>query len=93
MELGGAPFALTTDAAVEVPAAELGLLINPGGRIYVLPCIAGHVGADTAGMILSEEPQEQEQMTLARRRGHQCRDCAGQSPPPPGLLQSHRASL
>jgi len=64
VELGGAPFALTTDAAVEVPAAEMGLLINPGGRIYVLPCIAGHVGADTAGMILSEEPQEQEQMTL-----------------------------
>ncbi len=40
------------------------LKINPGGRIYILPCIAGHVGADTAGMILSEEPQEQDQMTL-----------------------------
>jgi uncharacterized 2Fe-2S/4Fe-4S cluster protein (DUF4445 family) len=64
VELGGAPFALTTDAAVEVPAAELELKINPGGRIYILPCIAGHVGADTAGMILSEEPQEQDQMTL-----------------------------
>ena len=64
VELGGAPFALTTDAAVEIPAAELDLKINPGGRIYILPCIAGHVGADTAGMILSEEPQEQDQMTL-----------------------------
>ncbi|MDB9805897.1 ASKHA domain-containing protein, partial [Porticoccaceae bacterium] len=64
VELGGAPFALTTDAAVEVAAAELELNINPGGRIYILPCIAGHVGADTAGMILSEEPQEQDQMTL-----------------------------
>ncbi len=64
VELGGAPFALTTDAAVEMPAAELDLNINGGGRIYVLPCIAGHVGADTAGMILSEEPQNQDQMTL-----------------------------
>ncbi len=64
VELGGAPFALTTDAAVEVPATELDLKINGGGRIYILPCIAGHVGADTAGMILSEEPQEQDQMTL-----------------------------
>lgn len=64
VELGGAPFALTTDAAVEVPAADLGLTINSGGRIYILPCIAGHVGADTAGVILSEEPQEQDQMTL-----------------------------
>ena len=64
VELGGAPFALATDGAVEVPAAELELKINSGGRIYILPCIAGHVGADTAGMILSEEPQEQDQMTL-----------------------------
>jgi len=64
VELGGAPFALTTDAAVEMPAAELDLSINEGGRIYILPCIAGHVGADTAGMILSEEPQLQDKMTL-----------------------------
>ena len=64
VELGGAPFALTTDAAVEMPTAELDLKINGGGRIYVLPCIAGHVGADTAGMILSEEPQLQDKMTL-----------------------------
>jgi uncharacterized 2Fe-2S/4Fe-4S cluster protein (DUF4445 family) len=64
VELGGAPFALTTDAAVEVAARELELQINPGGRLYVLPCIAGHVGADTAAVILSEEPQLQDQMTL-----------------------------
>ncbi|MBT4164424.1 MAG: DUF4445 domain-containing protein [Porticoccaceae bacterium] len=62
--LGGAPFALTTNAAVEMPATELDLAINEGGRIYILPCIAGHVGADTAGMILSEEPQLQDRMTL-----------------------------
>jgi len=62
--LGGAPFALTTDAAVELAANELDLTINAAGRVYILPCIAGHVGADTAGMILSEAPQEQEQMTL-----------------------------
>lgn len=64
VELGGAPFALTTDAAVEVPASEMGLTINQGGRLYVLPCIAGHVGADTAGVILAEEPQNQDSMTL-----------------------------
>ena len=64
VELGGAPFALTTDAAVEMPTAELDLKINGGGLIYILPCIAGHVGADTAGMILSEEPQLQDKMTL-----------------------------
>jgi uncharacterized 2Fe-2S/4Fe-4S cluster protein (DUF4445 family) len=64
VELGGAPFALATDAALCLPARDLNLAIHPGGRIYVLPCIAGHVGADTAGVILSEEPQLQEEMTL-----------------------------
>jgi uncharacterized 2Fe-2S/4Fe-4S cluster protein (DUF4445 family) len=64
VELGGAPFALATDAALCFPARDLNLTIHPGGRIYVLPCIAGHVGADTAGVILSEEPQLQEEMTL-----------------------------
>src|SRR5439155_23372819 len=54
--LGSAPFALATDGAVRIRASELRLPANPGARIYVLPCIAGHVGADTAGVILAEEP-------------------------------------
>ncbi len=62
--LGGAPFALATDRAVKTTAAELGLIAHPGARVYVLPCIAGHVGADTAGVILAEEPHEAERMTL-----------------------------
>jgi uncharacterized 2Fe-2S/4Fe-4S cluster protein (DUF4445 family) len=32
--------------------------------VYVLPCIAGHVGADTAGVILSETPHLADEMTL-----------------------------
>jgi len=62
--LGGAPFALATDRAVKTTAAELGLRAHPGARVYILPCIAGHVGADTAGVILAEEPHEAERMTL-----------------------------
>ena len=62
--LGSAPFALATDAAVELTAAELGVRAHPGARVYVLPCIAGHVGADTAGVILAEEPHKAEAMTL-----------------------------
>ncbi len=62
--LGGAPFALATDRAVRTTAAELGLRANPGARVYVLPCIAGHVGADTAGVILAEEPHRADRMTL-----------------------------
>jgi uncharacterized 2Fe-2S/4Fe-4S cluster protein (DUF4445 family) len=62
--LGGAPFALATDRAVSMSAAELGLRAHPGARVYVLPCIAGHVGADTAGVILAEEPHLADRLTL-----------------------------
>ena len=36
--------------------ADLGLDIAPGAFVYALPCIAGHVGADTAGVVLAEAP-------------------------------------
>jgi uncharacterized 2Fe-2S/4Fe-4S cluster protein (DUF4445 family) len=62
--LGSAPFALATDRAVTVRAAELDLVTHAGARVYVLPCIAGHVGADTAGVILAEAPHESEVMEL-----------------------------
>ena len=55
-ELGGAPFALARSEGLTLGARDLDLAINPGGRIYVLPCVAGHVGADAAGVVLSEAP-------------------------------------
>jgi len=64
VELGGAPFALAADSALGFHATELDIRVHPGGRIYTLPCIAGHVGADTAGMILSERPDLSEKLTL-----------------------------
>ena len=63
-ELGGAPFALATDGAVHRRATDLNLHTHPGARVYLLPCIAGHVGADTAGVILSEAPYQQEIVNL-----------------------------
>jgi uncharacterized 2Fe-2S/4Fe-4S cluster protein (DUF4445 family) len=62
--LGSAPFALATDRAVELRASELDLGAHPGARVYVLPCIAGHVGADTAGVILAEQPHRSEVVEL-----------------------------
>jgi uncharacterized 2Fe-2S/4Fe-4S cluster protein (DUF4445 family) len=63
-ELGGAPFALATGEALRLHAAELDLAVHPGARVYVLPCIAGHVGADAAGVILAEEPYERDDVSL-----------------------------
>jgi len=64
VELGTAPFALVTDAALDMSAAELGLQVNSGATVYVLPCIAGHVGADAAAMILAEEPHLLDEVSL-----------------------------
>ncbi len=54
--LGVAPFTLATDGAVDVAATDLGLEAHPAARVHVLPCIAGHVGADTAAVILATRP-------------------------------------
>ena len=64
VELGGAPFALATDRAVRLWATEIDLAVHRNARIYVLPCIAGHVGADTAGVILAERPDLDSPVTL-----------------------------
>jgi len=64
-ELGGAPFALAANSGMTLWASELGLTrVNPNARVYVLPCIAGHVGADAAGVILSESPHVSEEIML-----------------------------
>jgi uncharacterized 2Fe-2S/4Fe-4S cluster protein (DUF4445 family) len=63
-ELGGAPFALAVSGAVQVKSSEIGLSMNEGTRTYLLPCIAGHVGADAAAATLSEGPHRQEEMML-----------------------------
>ena len=65
VELGQAPFALATSESVTMNARDLGLYaINPRARAYILPCIAGHVGADAAAVALSEEPGKSEDLVL-----------------------------
>lgn len=62
--LGQAPFTLATERAVHAAASDLRLGVHPGARVYALPCIAGHVGADTAGVILAEQPNLAQDVTL-----------------------------
>jgi uncharacterized 2Fe-2S/4Fe-4S cluster protein (DUF4445 family) len=64
VELGGAPFALAVDHSLTLRADVIDFKLNRNARIYVLPCIAGHVGADAAGMVLSERPDLADEMTL-----------------------------
>jgi len=63
-ELGGAPFALAVDGSMDIRAADLGLHVHHDARVFVLPCIAGHVGADAAAVVLSEGPHLGDDVTL-----------------------------
>ncbi|HEX9856904.1 MAG TPA: ASKHA domain-containing protein, partial [Paracoccaceae bacterium] len=65
VELGQAPFALATSGSLSLDARDLDLAsVNRAARVYVLPCIAGHVGADCAAVALSEEPDKSKEMVL-----------------------------
>ena len=64
LELGGAPFALAVDHSLTLRANVIDLKLHRNARVYVLPCIAGHVGADAAGMVLAERPDLADEMTL-----------------------------
>ncbi len=65
LTLGSAPFALATTQDVTARAAEVGLASLPAGaRVWSPPCVAGHVGADAAAMVLADGPHRRDELTL-----------------------------
>ena len=62
--LGVAPFTLEISEAVDRTATELDLEVHPAARAHTLPCIAGHVGADTAAVVLATRPHEADGVQL-----------------------------
>jgi uncharacterized 2Fe-2S/4Fe-4S cluster protein (DUF4445 family) len=61
--LGTAPFTLATDEPVDAFAADVELDLE-NAHLHVLPCIAGHVGADTAAAVLQEGPHRGDDVML-----------------------------
>ncbi len=64
VELGVSPFALATQSAIALPSVNLNLNLADGAQIYLPPCIAAHVGADAAAVVLAEAPYKQDKITL-----------------------------
>lgn len=65
VELGQAPFALATSGSLTLDARDLDLTaVNRAARVYILPCIAGHVGADCAAVALAEQPNLSKDLVL-----------------------------
>lgn len=63
--LAQAPYVPVVEDALALHAEELGLEIAPGGRVWLLPNIAGWVGADTVGVLLATRLYAQEEVGLA----------------------------
>ena len=62
--LGQSPFIPVVQEPLDLRAADLGLRLHPGARLHVLPLEAGFVGADNVGVILAEQPHQQDEMML-----------------------------
>lgn len=63
--LGVAPFVLATNEALYLDSNEIGLKFAKAAKSYILPCIAGHVGADAASVVLSTEIEKRSGWTLS----------------------------
>ena len=59
-----APYNATVDDMQVERACDFGLHIHPEGRLAFLPAIAGFVGADTVGVLLSLPPHTFDELTL-----------------------------
>ncbi len=63
--VGRSPYPPVVRETQIVNARNLGVKIHPNGRIVFLPTIAGFVGADTVGVVLSTELYKSEDICLA----------------------------
>lgn len=64
LELGGTPFALANRDSMDIKARDLGLRLHRSANVHVLPAEAGHVGADNVGVLIAEEPYNQDEIVL-----------------------------
>ncbi len=62
--IGRSPFIPAVQRSLDIKARDLGLKINPGSFIHVLPIEAGFVGADNVGVLIAQEQYYQDDMVL-----------------------------
>ncbi len=62
--LGKTPFSPSVHHSLDIKARDLGLRLAPGSYVHVLPIEAGFVGADNVGVLIAEEPYNQDEMLL-----------------------------
>jgi uncharacterized 2Fe-2S/4Fe-4S cluster protein (DUF4445 family) len=62
--IGRSPFIPSVQNSLNIKARDLNVKINPAAYIHVLPIEAGFVGADNVGVLIAEEPYNQDEMVL-----------------------------
>ncbi len=62
--IGRSPFIPAVQSSLNIKARDIGLKINPAAYVHVLPIEAGFVGADNVGVLIAEEPYNQDDMVL-----------------------------
>jgi uncharacterized 2Fe-2S/4Fe-4S cluster protein (DUF4445 family) len=62
--IGRSPFIPAVQTSLNIKARDIGLKINPAAYVHVLPIEAGFVGADNVGVLIAEEPYNQDEMVL-----------------------------
>lgn len=64
VHIGRSPFIPAVQNSLDIKARDLGIRTNPASYVHVLPIEAGFVGADNAGVLIAEEPYNQDEMVL-----------------------------
>jgi len=59
------PYVPVVSEAIILNPASIDLVINPAGRAFVLPNVAGYVGGDTVAVVLATEMDRRDAITLA----------------------------
>ncbi|MGD8228532.1 MAG: ASKHA domain-containing protein [Desulfobacteraceae bacterium] len=62
--VGLAPFPPVIHHSLDIKARDLGINVNPGSYVFVLPNEAGFVGADNVGVLIAEEPYKGDDIQL-----------------------------
>ncbi|MBD3198328.1 MAG: DUF4445 domain-containing protein [Candidatus Lokiarchaeota archaeon] len=65
VNIGLSPYIPVIQQGINLRAKDINLNIAQNGNVYALPLIAGFVGADTMGVIISSEIYKEDALTLA----------------------------
>jgi uncharacterized 2Fe-2S/4Fe-4S cluster protein (DUF4445 family) len=64
VRLGRAPFTPATVEPKEVKARDLGISVHPGAWVHLPPLEAAFVGSDNVAVLIAEEPDERDRVSL-----------------------------